>query len=399
MIILICLSVSAVILALVYAASREKYGAATVCGLAIAGLAFSFLCISPVFFSPVLMLQCLLTLVAGLVCLAARAKPKVIFAASIGAAIASYAVGLWIGYDQLRDRNQLREQYPFESVSSRLAYETKNREATSSSSVPLNQAITQRLNDFENRNSFSHRRFMLEVLHERSRDSFVLSSGFGVGRMSRARKERIALPKTEPIPLPSPSYVPEYDPATDRSVPLAKDATSSDAQPAKETLLSMHDRGLQEFLDPDRMGYVKDREHIAGFESHAFQSIPQVDSSGNNEQWQVTRLELVSLLKHDVPRVYVSENLPQMDELENAVTRPLDDFESSALEKLRRTEDLVVQISVNRIRMLGSLRAGKDCLECHSVQRGDLLGAFSYDLFRVRPIPLPKESKPAKPHA
>ena len=30
--------------------------------------------------------------------------------------------------------------------------------------------------------------------------------------------------------------------------------------------------------------------------------------------------------------------------------------------------------------MLGSLRAAKPCLDCHNVQRGELLGAFSYRL-------------------
>ena len=92
----------------------------------------------------------------------------------------------------------------------------------------------------------------------------------------------------------------------------------------------------------------------------------------------MTRLELVSLLKHDRPMVYVSEHLPQMDALEDATIRPLDSFETKSLEQLRRSEDLVVQSDVNQIRLLGSLRAGKDCLECHSVPRGELLGAFSY---------------------
>ena len=31
-------------------------------------------------------------------------------------------------------------------------------------------------------------------------------------------------------------------------------------------------------------------------------------------------------------------------------------------------------------RMLGSLRAAKQCLDCHTASRGDLLGAFSYAL-------------------
>ena len=32
--------------------------------------------------------------------------------------------------------------------------------------------------------------------------------------------------------------------------------------------------------------------------------------------------------------------------------------------------------------MLGSLRATKECLQCHRVEHGALLGAFSYELLR-----------------
>src|SRR5258708_39906209 len=97
-------------------------------------------------------------------------------------------------------------------------------------------------------------------------------------------------------------------------------------------------------------------------------------------RWIVQDLELVSLLKHDEPVAYVSKNLPRMDELREAKTRPLDAFERDALEVLRRGEDLKVQNASREIRMLGSIRAVKQCLQCHEVERGDLLGAFSYRL-------------------
>jgi hypothetical protein len=393
MLILICFSISSVILALVYALSGTRHGTARVCGLAVVCLVISVGCISPV-----LMLQCFLTLVFGLVCLAVRAKPRIV-ASSIGAAVVGYGFGFWTGYEEFREHDELREQHPFESVSSRLDYETKSQQESRSSSVPLHPEIELRLSDFENRHSFRNRRMMLAMLHDRTRDHFTTAYGFGKVRMIRVRKERIELPETDLIPLPSPPYQPEYDSGDEHSIPVANETVDPQPQPTKLELLSLHASGLEDFLDPDRMGYIKDREQVAGFTSHAFQSIPEIDPNESDVQWQVTRLELVSLLKHDVPMVYVSEHLPQMDELEDASTRPLDNFEAKALQQLRRSEDLVVQSDVNRIRLLGSLRAGKDCLECHSVQRGDLLGAFSYDLFRVRPKPMPKKSKPVKPHA
>jgi hypothetical protein len=69
-----------------------------------------------------------------------------------------------------------------------------------------------------------------------------------------------------------------------------------------------------------------------------------------------------------------------MDELRNAPTRSLDSFESESLRALQAGEDLKVQHEKDAIRMLGSIRAAKQCLQCHEVERGDLLGAFSYKL-------------------
>jgi hypothetical protein len=49
---------------------------------------------------------------------------------------------------------------------------------------------------------------------------------------------------------------------------------------------------------------------------------------------------------------------------------------------LRIDDDLIVREEEGVHRMLGSLRAAKQCLECHSAERGKLLGAFSYVLRR-----------------
>ena len=71
-----------------------------------------------------------------------------------------------------------------------------------------------------------------------------------------------------------------------------------------------------------------------------------------------------------------------MEDLRDAKVRPLNDFETPSLKKLIDGEDVVVSASLNRIQMLGSLRATKECQQCHSVERGALLGAFSYELLR-----------------
>jgi hypothetical protein len=117
------------------------------------------------------------------------------------------------------------------------------------------------------------------------------------------------------------------------------------------------------------------------FVPHAFHHHP-LERSKEPPKWSIDRVELVSLLKFDEPRVYVLDHLPRMDQLsgDTAPTRELNEFEASALTKLRADEDLVVQSESAEYQMLGSLRAAKQCLDCHNVQRGELLGAFSYRL-------------------
>jgi hypothetical protein len=137
-------------------------------------------------------------------------------------------------------------------------------------------------------------------------------------------------------------------------------------------------------LDPDGFGIaIEPPLTVTGFVDHGFH-YPPSNGMGDAAPWTILRLELVSLLKFDGPRVYVLDHLPRMDQLssDNAPTRPLDAFESEALAKLWHDEDVVVKNdgNGNDFRMLGSLRAAKQCLDCHSVQRGELLGAFSYSL-------------------
>jgi hypothetical protein len=156
-------------------------------------------------------------------------------------------------------------------------------------------------------------------------------------------------------------------------------------------LATFHDNGRFDFLDPAGFGHVKDREHVAGFVSHQFRQMPDLrqqrgptapETETETERWALRRLELVSLLKHDRPAVYVSDHLPRMDDLKKSRTRPLSEFEARALQAVRAGEDLVAEATTRRIEMMGSLRATKQCLDCHHAHRGDLLGAFSYELQR-----------------
>jgi hypothetical protein len=143
----------------------------------------------------------------------------------------------------------------------------------------------------------------------------------------------------------------------------------------QKKLDGLHLESTAHFLEPYRFGYIKDRRHVAGFESHRFGQIPD-----SPKELNLRTLDLVGLLLHDEPRVYVSENLPRMDELRDAPTRPLDQFESVALASLQGGDDQWIISEGENIRMVGAIRNTKQCIACHGGKRGDLLGAFSYTL-------------------
>jgi hypothetical protein len=159
--------------------------------------------------------------------------------------------------------------------------------------------------------------------------------------------------------------------------------------PSLQTMQKVHFASEASFLDQPNFGYIRNRKQVAGFIPHAVFRTPRINAhisrpwyTKAKELWAIHRMELVSLLKHDEPAVYVSRNVPSMEELRDAKTRSLGEFEHPALQRLRNGEDVVTKSSLNRIEMLGSLRATNQCLECHSVTRGTLLGAFSYEFLR-----------------
>jgi len=83
---------------------------------------------------------------------------------------------------------------------------------------------------------------------------------------------------------------------------------------------------------------------------------------------------------HERPVVYLSEELPSMKQARQAEVRPLDFFEAAGLQALARGDDLYIIQKDDTLRMLGALRATKQCIACHDAEAGDLLGAFSYTL-------------------
>ncbi|MDB5313211.1 MAG: hypothetical protein JWO38_7413 [Gemmataceae bacterium] len=321
---------------------------------------------------------------AGLMCvslpilLVPRRGKRLYLPLSCVATLVAYGILLHSAVEKRRSVAQLREQYPFESLEERLPVRP-DRE----SSPPTHPGRLDRLeSEIEQQSEpwwYNARAANLEQLHKNSVDDFVNSAGFGVGRVRRMRPptdaESLKSGLQDNPPVPQPDYLSPF-------VHPAGDLTTRPPDWDAPKLSLLHDAGVLDFVNPKGFGFIKDRRHVAGFQKHGMTKVPEASAP-----WAVARVELVGLLLHDSPAAYVSANLPRMDELRAAPTRPLDAFEVEALESLRHGEDLFARGADDKARMVGAIRATKQCLGCHGGARGDLLGAFSYGLRRDTPRP------------
>lgn len=287
------------------------------------------------------------------------------------ATVAVYSVVSWLVY---QDLVRLQQLYPYVSMEQRLPVPRAAYRGEA-----LSSEGKERLAQFEVRPGiqgaefpFGGRTRFFEELHERTVQTFVNSTGFGVGRM-RWDPDHRDWP-VDPIPQPFPRPASGWSAgARATQPPILEEATSA------QDLREMHAENVVDFVDARGFGFFKDRRHVAGFVPHRFRYL-----SRSKPEWKLQTLDLVGLVVHDSPVAYVSANLPRMDELRDAPTRPLDEFETTALKAIQRGEDLFLRETQEERRLLGSIRSAKQCVNCHGGRRGDLLGAFSYT-FAARP--------------
>jgi len=312
-----------------------------------------------------------------LACVLVRCSRLPLTIALCATAIVPYAMKISEIQEVRGSFEQMLADYPLESLEARLAFETNGVDPTEmlpgeATKVSLSANVDSNLTEQEGRYE-SSRSWALAALHDNYTAQFEAAVGFGYMRMRRLSPERL-----EPTPI-------------DFAVlPLPIKAGFFEAGEAEEST-ALHRAVAYDFLSRDRIGYVRDLQHVAGFQSHSStalgESIDRSSCCSEDEEaaprWQLARLELVSLLRHPTPRVYVSDSLPEMDKLDDFEHRALSAFESGTLANLQAEEDVVVELGDQRIRMVGALRASKDCLECHQGKRGKLLGALSYELARV----------------
>jgi hypothetical protein len=337
---------------------------------------FMLLLQTGIIFLPALLLQAVLLVAAAAVWCCFRRRPGLFLPLACAATAASYGVVSWNAY---RNLTRLQEQYAYGSMEDRLPLP---RESAPSGSLPDASAkrldhLEGRVEDEEPRSWLDRDRIEhLERLHEHTVEAFVNQPGFGSARMPGLLSEgtlKRGLRTELPLPQPGPRPTSAWLAAQQGQLSVRREAEAE----AGRDLLWMHLRGVADFVHPKGFGYFKDRQHVAGFQPHQFSKVPEPDGS-----WKLQTLDLVGLVLSPRPVAYVSANLPRMDELREAPTRPLDDFEAAGLATLRRGEDLFVRDVADGLRALGSIRSTKQCLGCHGGQRGQLLGAFSYKLVR-----------------
>lgn len=315
----------------------------------------------------------------------------------------------WFNSHFLRLGNLLK-QHPVVSLASRLQYETSLRVPIDL--FPIKDPFTGRINlsregrpvlqtsdrvDLENLDNFE-REFEADASQRTNRhlgrslyallfshygieQQFRMAIGLGIERTTLMpyTKWRLDIPEAPLMPV---------QPHINRSV---RDAPSVTILNLDDSFSPWHRKNVISFTSPSSMGVVgwanrlPDMSRTVGFQKHAVRQHPVTSIQGENglHSLRIDSMLLISLLKHRSPAVYISENLPNIKELDSVPTRQPNGFESDAVARLISGEDLVIDCRSSSIQMVGAIRAAYQCLECHQLPRGTLLGAFTY---RLTPI-------------
>jgi hypothetical protein len=324
--------------------------------------------------TPVIAWCVLLLTLAMCLCTMARASTFSFVKVSLAVTAGTYLVWCLISLRGLRAGEEWQARYPFESMASRLSYEEAKSRPPRFDEARLADIERQPALDTE----YSGRTYMLQRIHRTAVERFIDSPGFGNARNAALeRPERVERETRRDYLQDRPADDGPAAPPGDTPPAPASERVPADA-PLLTALERSHRGTVLDFVDAPGFGYFRDREHVAGFRPHGLHERPYVFYGPPLE---VTRLELVSLLKFDEPRVYVLPgSFPRMNRLGDGTTRSLDAFEDRALAALQGGEDLVAETAGDQVRLLGSVRAVKQCLACHGVSRGELLGAFTYHL-------------------
>jgi hypothetical protein len=347
---------------------RKKFGRLYT-GTTLFGLAFlGFL----MMFSVVIVLNCLLHFL--LVSFAwGRAQPlslRTVFRASTIMMLVSFIAGTLVGLADYQDLLVARERMKPISILERFHYPPPANGFANAQ--PLSENWLRLESELQGGNDkFYSRQYHLKGLHSKSVESFIKSPGFGVSRMF----------------FPNPARIDSLEP---QSIPFNGEFTVNREW---ENTLNYWGKGdslveapryhfdqLTDFVHPQTYGVELEPDQRIGFIPHAFHFQPGNILHGD-DQWKLNQLQLISLDRFEDPVAYVLDHLPRMDQLADIAveTRPLNNFESKAMKVLSKEGyELHSEIIENELFAVGAILAVESCLQCHSVDRGTVLGAFSY---------------------
>lgn len=365
--IFITLFFSAILLGCALAA--VSYWQAPLTGFVLCYGLFAFFPIFILLALPPVMLQGALLLVVIAFCCYPVRRPKAAIIFGLGATLLAYAV---IGFFAWQPIAELRAQYPLVSLESRVPAPRQT------SASPLTEQVLAELSDYETAISddgHERRRLNgLRLLHESTFETFISRPGFGATRMYDPLAWISRPDETDNTPVRQP-VAPSMDWLSTQS--LQENVKLSPPERPNGSFRGMIQSSFLDFVNPAGFGYVRDRRHVAGFEPHRFRKVPPAPALH-----EVNTVELVGFVVHPEPVVYVSKNLPNMNELAAAPKRPLDKFERDGHAALLAGETIFARNSGDQTRVLGAVRAIQQCTACHACERGHLLGAFSYTLQR-----------------
>ena len=342
-------------------------------------------------------------------------KPQ-LWASPIAAASLILALGGgWIYYyENAHEFHDLKEQFPFVSLEQRLAYEKRydnpghtNYDQYSRDVDPEIKIQDHDLDHLDfawydqnvGYSQLTFRQQNLLRIHSDAYRQFVGLPEFGIKRMRVFRPEQMPELTIKNVVLKSPTtfWPGMLDP--DRFerfedepylffYEFPRDPWSTFVFPYRpdENEFLYHFTASQDFLDANSFGLTGKYLETMGFVEHAFHFAPP-GLEIENQRWQLTQLQLVSIDRFEIPRAYVLDSLPRMDQLntDNVDTRKLNDFELAALKKLQAGQQVVFKADNQTVEMVGALRSRGSCMECHSAKKNELLGAFTYRFEPYRP--------------
>lgn len=286
--------------------------------------------------------------------------------AAVVSVLALHVVHLYITIAYVLHVEAYRKSYPAVSVADRLSYENETpAENHRTRTLSLDPAVEYRLINTEADNPYKIQKWALD-LHEENAWEVGLWEVRNGSYSDRWYWRTTDIPGNVSITISAESRQTFNKHNDTTPVPLSE-----------SVLTGVHWRARDRFVNPKRMGSFKSREVVYGFAPH---QVDQWPNFGEYTGWTMTKMALLSIHRFDEPVAYVSQYAPNMTRLTTAPTQPLNEFEASAVELLRSEQDVVIEQNDHLTRIVGSLRASSDCLTCHSAQRGELLGAFSYEL-------------------